>query len=394
MNQLLADRVNQLTPSPILRLNGKVRQLVAAGTPVVNLTIGEPDFNTPEPIKQAAIQAINDNFTHYTPPVGIPELRELIAQKFTNENGIVTKAEAVVVGVGSRQLLYNAFLALCNPGDEVMVPTPAWSSYFEEIKLAQAVPIAVPLTAPFKLTRAVLEAKVTPKTKVILINTPCNPTGAMIDAQDLQEIAAFAVEKNLWIVADEIYEKILYSGKHVSIASLNTQIREQTITINGLTKAHAMTGWRVGYATGPVAVIEAMGKLQGETTSNTCSISQKAALAGFNNSETDQAVAEMVAEFSRRRDFLLTAFKEIPQLQPVAPEGAFYLFVSVGKVLNDQYPTATAWTEGLLETAKVAVVPGEAFLYPGYFRISFASSMAALEQGIAGIKKFVTGVTV
>jgi aspartate aminotransferase len=389
MSTQLAQRIKMLSPSPILRLNGKVKELVASGQKVVNLTIGEPDFDTPEPIKQAGIQAINDNFTHYQPPAGIPELRKVVAEKFTTENKIETSFEAVTIGVGSRQLLYCAFLACCDPGDEVLVPTPAWSSYFEEIKLAGAVPVPVPLKPPFKLKAKDLAAKVTAKTKMILINTPSNPTGAMIDPAELKKIAQLAVEKDLWVVADEIYERILYTGQHLSIASLNEEIKQRTITVNGLTKAYAMTGWRVGYATGPQPVINAMISLQGETTSNACSIAQRASLAGFNNPETERAVVQATAEFAQRREFLLTAFKEIPELIVTEPEGAFYLFVSLEKVLNKTYPTAADWSVGLLEHAKVAVVPGEAFLAPGYFRISFASSLETLRQGVEGIKNFV-----
>jgi aspartate aminotransferase len=381
---MISSRIQQLAPSPTLALDAKVKELQAQGKQVINLCLGEPDFDTPKHIQQAAIEAMHGGFTHYTATAGIPELRQAIAEKFLQDNKLEYDPSQIVVGVGSKQLLYHAFQVLCNEGDEVLVHTPTWSTYVEQIKLAQAKPVLVPLAPPFKLKAVDIEAYLTPRTKVILLNSPCNPTGAIIEREELEKIAQLAVKNKLYIISDEIYEKILYGGTHYSIASFGEEIRKRTITINGFSKAYAMTGWRIGYAAGPKDIIKSMVDLQSQTTSNTSSIAQKAAVAALRGSQ-DQ-IGKMVNEFSARRSFLLKKLSDVKELDIIKPEGAFYLWVSVKKLLNSTSPTSQIWCERLLIESKIAVVPGEAFLYPGYFRLSFATSMSELEVAAAKIR--------
>lgn len=384
---MLSQRIKLLAPSPTLGLDAKVKALQAAGTKILNLGVGEPDFPTPDTAKQGAITAIEKNFTHYTAVPGVIELRQAIAHKLATENNISYTPEEIVVGAGTKQLLFNAFQVLCNPGDEVLVATPTWSTYLEQIKLAGAVPVTMPLAAPFKLRAADLKPHLTSRTKAILLNSPANPTGAVIDPSELQKIAQLAIKHDLWVISDEIYEKILYTAEHVSIASLSQGIKNRTITINGFSKAYAMTGWRVGYAAGPKEVMTAFTSLQGQTTSNTSSISQYAALAALQGEQT--SIANMCAEFSKRRELVLQELAKCPTLEPIAPEGAFYVFVSLQKILGKTYLTSAAWCQALLETAHVAVVPGEAFEMPGFFRLSFATSTNQLEAGLAALQQFV-----
>jgi aspartate aminotransferase len=383
---MLSQRLQLLAPSPTLSLDSKVKTMQAQGIAVVNLGLGEPDFATPDTAKEGAISAIHHNYSHYTVVSGIIELRQAIVKKLAKDNHIVYAPEEIVVGVGTKQLLYHAFQVLCNPGDEVLVPTPTWSTYIEQIKLAGAIPIIIPLKSPFKLHAKDIQKFVTSKTKAIILNSPSNPTGATIDLDELHKIAAIAVKCNFWVISDEIYEKILYSGKHISIASLNSEIKNKTITINGFSKAYAMTGWRIGYAAGPKEVIASFIALQGQTTSNASSISQYAALAALQGSQS--TVTKMCYQFGQRRKLVLAGLTKCRGLEVLNPEGAFYVFVSVKKLLNKELSTSATWCQALLEEAHVAVVPGEAFELPGFFRLSFAASPAQLKIGLACIKKF------
>ncbi len=383
---MLSQRVRQLEPSPIFALDAKVKQIQAAGVPVISFCVGEPDFDTPESIRQAAIGAINEGFTHYTATPGILPLREAIAQKLQKENNINYSPAEIVVGTGSKQILYNAFQTLCDQGDEALIQTPIWSPYIEQIKLANAVPALMPLQPPFKLKASDIEARISSRTKVVLLNSPSNPTGAMIDASELEKIARLAVSRNIYIISDEIYEKITFGAKHISIASLGEDIKKLTVTINGFSKAYAMTGWRVGYGAGPKEIISAMSALQGQVTSNTCSISQKAAFAAISGDQSP--VEAMRSEFEKRRQFVVGQLSQVKGLLVVPPEGAFYAFVGVESLLTPQCPTSQAWCARLLDEARVAVVPGEAFFAPGYFRLSFAASMRNMEEGISRIKAY------
>lgn len=381
-------RIKNLAPSVTLALDAKVKNMIAEGTDIVNLTVGEPNFDTPEYIKNAAIEALHKGYTHYTATAGIAQLREAVAQKFFQDNDIEYTSSEVIVGVGSKQLLFHAFMSLLEKGDEVLVPVPTWGSYMEQIKLAEGIPVLIPLQSPFKLTCADIEAFITSKTKVLLLNSPSNPTGAIIEKKELEKIAQLAIEKKLWIVSDEIYEKLIYEQEHISIASLSTEIKDRTITINGFSKAYAMTGWRIGYAGGPLPVIKAMEALQSQTTSNTCSITQYAAWGALKGNQRD--VQKMKVGFEQQRNVANKLLSKIPQVTYSQPEGAFYFFINIQKLLNSSM-TSAEWCELLLEKATVALVPGEAFYFPGYVRLSFANSVENLERGILRIQQFIEG---
>lgn len=387
LKNMISFRISQLSPSPTLVLDAKVKEMQRSGMPVINLGIGEPDFETPPNIKRAAIKAIRDGFTHYTETAGILELRKEIAEKFERENHVLYDPSEIVVGCGSKHLLYSVFQVLCKERDEVLVPVPTWSTYIKQIKLAGGKPKLIKLFPPFKLTAKDIIKNVSSHTQIILINSPANPTGAMIDDEELDKIAHLAVKHKLWVVSDEIYEKITYGKKHISIASLNKKIKERIITINGFSKAYAMTGWRVGYAAGPKEVISAMGSLQSQMTSNTSSISQMAALEAISGKQ--DPVEKMRREFWKRSDFVLSLLCKIEGLSFVRPEGAFYFFVSLNQLFGKGFKTSRDWCEALLGKEQVAVVPGEAFLYPGYFRLSFACSLKDLSEGIVRISRFV-----
>jgi aspartate aminotransferase len=384
---MLTKRIKKLEPSPTFALAEKAKTLQAAGVSVIDLTLGEPDFITPENIRKAAVRSIGEGFTHYTATAGITKLREAISNKLLIENKIDYSPQEIVVGVGSKQLLYHAFQALCEQGDEVLLPVPTWSTYAEQIKLAEATPILVQLRPPFKLKVSDLSRKVSPRTKAILINTPSNPTGAVIEKEELEKIAELAVKKNLFIISDEIYEKIIFAGKHYSIASFGKEVKARTVTIGGFSKAYAMTGWRVGYAAGPKEVIEAMVSLQSQTTSNTSSIGQMAALEAINGPQ--KSIKLMLKEFSKRRNYICRRLSKIDGLTFTLTEGAFYFFICIEKLLGGNCPTSDIWCAQLLEKEGVAVVAGEAFLYPGYFRLSLTSSMANIAKAFNRIERFV-----
>lgn len=385
LSQMISKRVQQLKPSPTLGLDTKVKQLQAEGIFVVNLGLGEPDFVTPWQIRRAAITAIKTGFTHYTATAGIPELREAICKKLSEKNGLAYHPSEIAVGVGTKQLLYHAFQVLCEAGDEIVVPVPTWSTYLEQIKLSGARPVLVSLKPPFRLTVEDVKKRITSKTKVILLNSPANPTGAMIERKQLIKIAKLAVEKGIFVISDEIYEQITFGKKHHSIASLGKKIKALTVTINGFSKSYAMTGWRIGYAAGPKKIIDAMVVLQGQTTSNTSSIAQPAALAALTGSQ--RPVELMRLEFARRRGYLIGELLKIKKTL-IPPDGAFYFFVSIKQLLGGRFKSSAEWCQKLLEEEKVAVVPGEAFMYPGYFRLSFAASLADIKEGVKRIRNF------
>lgn len=388
---MFAKRVQALAPSLTMAIDAKAKAFKKAGVPVINLSVGEPNFQTPEHIKEAAHRAIRDGFTFYTAAEGMLELRSAIAAKFKKDNHIDYDPSQIIVGVGSKQLLYSAFQILCDNGDEVIIPLPAWGTFGEQVRLADGKPIFIKLEPPFKLTAAAVQKVLTKKTKILLLNSPSNPTGAMIDPDELEKIAALAVKEKFFIITDEIYEKLVYTQKHVSIASLNEQIKERTITISGVSKSYAMTGWRIGYAGGPQKIMAAMKALQSQIVSHAPSISQIAALEAFHGDQT--VIAQMKESFQERRAFCIEALAKIDTISFTQPEGAFYFFFSVEKMLGEKYPTATAWAEALLEKEKVAVVPGEAFLYPGYIRMSYAASLDNLKEAMKKIKRFISNIS-
>jgi len=384
---MFAKRITNLSESKTVAIDVKAKEFKRQGIAVINLSVGEPDFVTPLNIQQAAIQAMKNGHTFYTSPAGIIELRNAIAQKLKKDNGIEYDPSQIVVGAGSKQLLFNLFQVMINAGDEVIIPIPTWNTFVEQVKLAGGTPVLIKLLPPFKLKADDIQKVLTKNTKIILVNSPSNPTGAMIDPEELNKIADLAVKNNITVITDEIYEKLTYTQKHVSIASLNEQIKNRTVTTGGVSKSYAMTGWRVGYAAGPQIIIDNMIKLQSQMLTQTSSISQYAAVEAISGNQ--ESVENMKKQFNKRREFCMKELNKISELTYTIPEGAFYLFISIQKLLDKKYETSASWGQGLLETEKVAVVPGEAFFYPGYIRMSYAASDEDLKEALKRINQFI-----
>jgi aspartate aminotransferase len=387
----LAARVGRITPSPTLAMTATAKAMAAQGIDVIDFSSGEPDFDTPEPVKAAAEAAIRAGFTKYTPSSGIDELRQAIIDKFQSEQGLRYEKAQILVSCGAKHSLYNLAEAFLEDGDEIIIPTPYWVSYADQALLNDATPVFLPTdeAAGYAIDPDSLEQLVTPRTKAILVNSPCNPTGAVYEWRTLEAIAGIAVRHQLLIISDEIYEKVLYDGAvHRSIASLSPEVADRTIVINGVSKAYAMTGWRIGYAAGPKDLLTAMGNIQSQSTSNPCSISQKAAVAALKlgGSFTEK----MVIEFDRRRRVIIDRLNAIPGVSCRLPGGAFYAFPNIGGILGRQGPTGPIRSpqdvaQYLLKEARVAVVPGEAFGSRTHIRLSYATGMEAIERGIQRI---------
>ncbi|BDG59079.1 pyridoxal phosphate-dependent aminotransferase [Caldinitratiruptor microaerophilus] len=391
---MLSQRARELAPSPTMAIDARAKQLLAEGADVVNFSVGEPDFDTPDTAKEGGIAAIRQGFTKYTPAAGTLELRRAIAEKLRRENGLEYAPEQIVVSNGGKQSLYNAFMVLLDPGDEVIIQAPYWVSYPEMVKLAGGVPVVVETDARtgFKMTPDMIREKLTPRTKVINLNSPSNPTGVVYTPAELRAIAELAVEKNLIIISDEIYEKLLYDGaEFVSIASFGPDVKRLTVTVNGFSKAYAMTGWRMGYAAAEKPIAKAMADLQSQTTSGPSSITQKAALAAL---QGDQGPVEaMRQEFDRRRRYVVERLRSIPGFDlEVVPQGAFYVFPNVSAlfgrtIAGQRVENADDLGMLLLEKAKVALVPGSGFGSPNHVRISYATSMERLKEGLDRIER-------
>ncbi len=387
----LSARVESLAVSQTLAMSQKSGELRSQGIDVINLSVGEPDFHTPDHIKEAAKRAIDENFSFYSPVPGYMSLREAIAAKLSRENGLNFSPAQIVVGNGAKQALCNVILSTVNPGDEVVIPTPAWVSYVEMVKLAEGKSVTVPsgIESNFKVTPAQLEAAITPRTKMILLCSPSNPTGSVYTRDELQALVdVIAKYPDVIVLSDEIYEHINYTGEFTSMASF-PEIADRTVIINGVSKAYAMTGWRIGYCAAPLAIAKAVSKLQGQYTSGASSIAQKAAEAAYNGSQ--ECVAEMCAAFRRRRDLVVKLAAEIPGFKVNEPMGAFYLFPEVSDVLGKKFGDKVIATSGdlamyLLEEAHVATVDGAAFCAPGYIRFSYATSDENLTEAMARIK--------
>jgi aspartate aminotransferase len=379
----LSRKIASVEESQTLALTRLAAQMKARGVNVVNMTAGEPDFPTPSHVKEAAIAAIRDNFTHYTPVAGIPELIAAVKEKFARENGLEFEAVQILISSGAKHSIFNALVALCNPGDEVIIPAPYWVSYPEMAKIADATPVIVNTGAEtgYKVTPAALRAAITPRSKVLILNSPSNPTGAVYTTEELRGIAEAVAGSGLYIISDEIYEKILYDGaRHVSIGAIEA-VRDRVITVNGVSKAYAMTGWRIGYMGGPKDLIQAAAKVQSQATSNANSVAQRAALAALTGPSDE--VTRMAAEFGRRREYFVGRIRCIPGVQLVAPAGAFYLFPDVSGCIGARRNGAPIASDMdvasyLMEEAKVAVVPGTAFGAPNHIRLSFACSMSEI----------------
>lgn len=395
MKEVLSDRINMLSESETLAMTRKSRELKAKGYDVINLSIGEPDFNTPEFIKDAARDAIAQNKTHYPPVSGYPELRQAICEKFKRDNGLDYTPEQIVVSGGAKHSIANAMLCLVNKGDEVIVPAPYWVSYKEIIKLAEGVPVVVEagIESDFKITPEQLEAAIGPKTKVLIYSSPCNPTGSVYTRDELKGIAeVIAAHPGIYIISDEIYELIRFEGEHTSIAEFDF-IKDRVITINGVSKGFAMTGWRVGYLAAPLEIAKACDKLQGQVTSATCSISQYASLEAMKcDPATNAEIKQMVETFRERRDLVYGLLEEIPGFRNNLPDGAFYFFPNVehyfGKKFGDELiSNSSDLCMYLLNNAHVALVPGDAFGNPGSIRISYATSKKILITAVARINE-------
>lgn len=392
----LSQLAQSMTPSPTLAIDTKAKWLKAKGQDVVNFGIGEPDFDTPEFIKKAAVNAINQGFTKYTPVSGIVELKEAIARIFEEDYGLYYEPNQIMVSNGAKQCLYNALFCLCDPGDEVLIPAPYWVSYPEMVRFCRAKPVYVPTKEEndFRLDVEVIEPLINKNTKVLIINSPNNPTGSVYPRKDLVKIAELAVKHDLFVISDEIYDKLIYGGeKHVSIASLGPEIFARTLVVNGVSKAYAMTGWRIGFALGPKELISAMTNLQSHATSNPNSIAQKASLEALRNPERLASIAVMAREFDARRRRMVEMINQIPGLSCRMPSGAFYVMVNIrqsfGKSLHGfLIKDSSTFAEALLDEYKVAVVPGIAFGADDFVRLSYATSMANIEKGIQRIDEF------
>ncbi|UOQ47604.1 pyridoxal phosphate-dependent aminotransferase [Gracilibacillus caseinilyticus] len=387
----LANRVQTLTPSSTLAITAKAKELKQAGHDVIGLGAGEPDFNTPEHILDAASKSMYDGFTKYTPSGGTVELKKAIQQKMQDDQGLAYDLDQIIVTIGAKHGLYTLFQVLLNKGDEVIVPAPYWVSYPEQIKLAEGKPVFVDAKEEneFKLTPEQLEHAITDKTKAVIINSPSNPTGAMYDKEELEALGEVCLKHNILIVSDEIYEKLTYtSTKHVSIAELSPQLKEQTVVINGVSKSHSMTGWRIGYAVGNKSIIKAMTNLASHSTSNPTSIAQVAAEAAYTGDQ--QPVNIMREAFADRLEKLYDWLVAIPGIDCVKPKGAFYLFPNVKEAVEmNGFETVDEWVTALLEEEKVALVPGTGFGAPDNVRLSYAISLEQLEEAANRIKRFV-----
>lgn len=390
----LSKRVQTIAASPTLAIAAQSKELKDAGHDVIGLGVGEPDFNTPDYIIQAAKDAMVEGMTKYTPSGGILPLKKAIIKKMEEDHALTYKPSEVIVTTGAKYALYALFQSIIDEGDEVIIPTPFWVSYPEHVKLAGGVPVYVTghEENDFKITKEQLEASITPKTRALVINSPSNPTGMMYTQEELAAIGEVCLAHNLYIVSDEIYERLIYSGdKHTSIAEISEELKAQTIVINGVSKSHAMTGWRIGYATGPENVIKAMTNHASHATSNPTSIAQYAALAAYENETEDKKVdQEMKKVFSERLDRFYELINNIPGFTCEKPKGAFYIFPNVSEaVKNCGFKDADEFVEKLLEAEKVALVPGSGFGAPDNVRLSYATSMDLIEESAKRIKRFV-----
>lgn len=382
---MASSRVQKVAPSATLQITAKAKAMKAQGIDVIGLGAGEPDFDTPQHIKDALYKAVKEGFVYYTPTQGIPELRKAIAEKLERDNKISYAPDReIIVTPGAKQALYEAVLAITNPRDEILIPTPCWVSYEPMVQLAEGKAVFVPTYEKdcFRLSGEAVEKKITEKTRAIILNSPNNPTGAVLDGDALKAVAELCVERELIAISDEIYEKIIYEAKHVSIASL-PEMKERTITVNGFSKTYSMTGWRLGYAAAPQKIIEAMNRIQEHSISCPTSFVQKAGVAALKDSQ--ECVAAMVKEFKKRRDAIVKKLNEIPNVTCVKPKGAFYAFANFSVYEKNSLKLA----DFLLEKARVAVIPGAAFgkIGEGFLRLSYATSRENINKGIERIEQ-------
>lgn len=390
----LSKKALNIEPSLTLALTAKAGELKSKGIDVVSFGAGEPDFNTPQNIINAAVKAMNDGKTKYTAASGIIELKEAIVNKLKVENKLTYNTENIIVSTGAKQCLANVIMALLNPGDEVLIPSPYWVSYPELIKLSDGVPVFVKAKKEngFKVTSVDLESHITNKTKAIILNSPNNPTGVIYNEKELIDIAEFAKKHNLYIISDEIYEKLSYGdAKHISIATLSEDAFSRTIVINGFAKSYAMTGWRVGYAAGDKKIIKLMSNIQSHTTSNVNTIAQYASLEALIGPQEE--LKSMIGEFEKRRDLMVSLLDNIPNVNYIEPQGAFYVMVDISKVLEaNNIEGSIKFAEMLLEKEFTVVIPGIAFGVDNYIRLSYATSVENIEKGLKRLKYFIENI--
>ena len=392
----LSKKAMNMEPSMTLALTAKAGELKAQGGDVISFGVGEPDFNTPQNIIDAAILAMNQGKTKYTAVSGITELKEAIVKKFYNDNGLNYKSENIIVSTGGKQCLFNVFAAILNVGDEVLIPKPYWVSYPELVKLNDGIPVFVETNEEddFKINFKNLEKSITNKTKAIVVNSPNNPTGSIYSKKELMEIADFAKKYDLYIISDEMYEKLTYGdNKHISIASLNEDAFNRTIVVNGLSKAYAMTGWRVGYAAGKKEIIKLMNNIQSHTTSNVNSIAQYASLEALTGQQEEMKI--MQNEFDRRRKVMMKLLDDISDVSYIEPKGAFYILVNIEKILKKfKISGSSEFCEKLLDRENVVAIPGIAFGEDNYIRLSYATSMDSIETGLNRISNFIKNLNI
>ncbi|PIP63806.1 aspartate aminotransferase [Candidatus Roizmanbacteria bacterium CG22_combo_CG10-13_8_21_14_all_34_12] len=381
----LSKRALAINPSLSMSINSKAKEMKKQGLDVVSFAAGEPDFDTMFHIKEAAKKAIDEGFTHYTSTSGIIELKEAVCAKFRRDNWLDYEPKNIIVSTGAKQCLFNIIMVLVDPGDEVIVPIPYYLSYEEMIKIAEGKCVFLK-TNNFKINSQDLEKAITPKTKMLILNSPSNPTGVVYDEKELKQIASICLKHNIYILSDEIYEKIIYGKKHVSIASVNEKIKKLVIVVNGVSKSYAMTGWRIGYAAAEEEIIKAAARLQDHTTSNPTSISQKAALAALEGPEDH--VAKMVYEYKKRRDFMVDRLNRIDGVIASRPDGAFYVFANISKFYGLEVKGSLVFAQKLLEDAYVAVISGIVFGDDRYIRLSFATGMEHIKRGLDRLEKF------
>lgn len=389
----LSQNALQITPSMTLEITAKAKQLKAQGVDVIDFGVGEPDFDTSDYIKEAAIDAIKKGYTKYTPSSGISELKKAVCNKLLKDNSLKYQPDQIVISNGAKHSIYNALCAILNPGDEVIIPVPYWLSYPEMVRLAYGKPVFVKTKAEndFKITAEELKNAITSKTKALILNTPNNPTGSVYTKEELEELVKIIEEANIFVISDEIYEKLIYEGSHISIASLNEKIKELTILVNGMSKAYAMTGWRIGYTASSLEIAKVMSNIQSHTTSNPNSIAQYASVAALSGDET--VIKRMAEEFNKRRIYMVERINKIKGLKSNKPQGAFYVMVNIdeyigkeikGKIIRGSIDFANA----LIEGANVAVVPALPFGMDNYIRISYATSIENIEKGLNRIEEF------
>jgi len=377
---MLSERAKKVNPSATLVITAKAKAMAKKGIDVVSFAAGQPDFLPPKNVLDAAIQSIRNGNTKYTPATGIPELKQAVADKFKRDNNLDYSPSQISINCGAKHSIYNICQAIVDRGDEVIIPVPYWVSYPEFVTLAGGTSVFVETDSQFKITADAIKEKITGRTKLIILNSPSNPTGAVIREDELKKIADLAVEHNIYVISDEIYEKIIYGKKHFSIASLNDKIKSLTFTVNGMSKAYAMPGWRLGYLAGPQEAVDAISRIQENSTSNPSSIVQDAALEALNGPQ--EFLKGFVSEFEKRRDYIVNALNNIKGVSCNKPDGAFYVFPKV------ETKNSVKLCEEMLEKANVACIPGAPFGKEGYIRLSYAASMGQIEKGIARLKEF------